>query len=379
MNNEDFVHVNIILQNQELLLPGEIPVFAATTNYSLDTPLIKKCDDYYLIVDSFNCSLSNIPVFIPDIQPNIPPYNNTNVDKTMYSFTMEYNGIVSDQIFVDFISQNPNKYVFPPNPAQDRTTTYYYVYTYTIMCEMFNNALNNAFINLGSKVVLPGLSTAPYFYYDNSSQKFSLVCQKIFYDLVNVVTPIKIFCNYSLFELIYSLPNTYLGDNQGNVPSSGRDFQLYVTDLGNNIISYPGVPNPAGDFIETTQNNSSIYSFFPMKSMYVATSNIPVMTSLVPRKPIEFYKNPNVVSKQQNILDIDPVIIGNLVKNRNYIQFRSVIYSPITLSSSTPLNSLNVSLYWRDRFGNSYIVYLNNNQPSNIRLLFIKRDKFMIK
>ena len=374
--DKDFINVSLVLQNQELFAPTEIPVFPAETDYSLNEAIVNKPSDFYLIVQAFSCSLANVPVFIPDIQPDLSPYFNTDINKTLYSFTMEYNGIFGDQTYMDYISQNPNKYVRPisaTHPLQDRTTTYYNIYTYTTIAEMLTNTLAAAFADLASKIILP-TTDVPYIYFDQSTQKFVLIANKAYF-ASTLAVPIKIYCNYFLFELIYSFPNSYLGDDAGNV-TPGQDFIFYIADQGNNVVSYPGIPDPAGDYLSITQNNSSIYSFFPLKSVFIVTNSIPVNSEIAQTKPLEFIKNPNNVNKLKVLLDISPVIIGNLIKNRNYIQYRPTIDYPIELISDDPLIKINYAVYWRDRFGNPYLLYLNNNQPSNLTLQFIKKSVY---
>lgn len=373
INNRDNVYVNLILQNEDPLRPSINPVFAATKEYNLDIPIIDHASEYYLQVESMTCSLTNIPVFIPDIQPNLPPYFNTDINKTIYSFTMSYNGQYSDETFVTFIPQGINVHVAPLMPFQDRTSSYYQIFTYTIIVTMLNNALEDCLTNLASKITLPVGSTAPYFYYDEPESKFCLVAQKDYYDIL-LALPIEIYCNYQLYEIINSIPFSYLPNQEGISPAPGVTFQLIVSDLKNNLIKYPNLLDPTGDYYVMKQNESSIASISPLKSLYVSTNNIPVGPQISPLKPTEENKAPNKVNKAKIILDIEPLILGNLVTGRNYIQYRALTNEYIDLLSDNPIQQLDVSFYWRDRFGNSYQVYLNYNQPANIRFLFINKN-----
>lgn len=371
INNRNNIYVNLILQNEELYRPDEVPVFIAEKDYNLDMPIVEKASDYYLRIDSMTCSLTNIPIFIPDILPNIAPWFNTDVNKTIYSFTMEYNGTYSDQTYVNFISQSPNGFVKPLSPFQDRQTNYYDVFTYTLIIEMFNQALVDCFTNLTGKIALP-TTDIPYFYFDNSLYIFCLVANKNFYDS-SLLLPINIYCNYQLYEIINSMPFTYLANADGILPAQGVAFQLFIGDQGNNSISYPNIIDPAGDYYVMKQNNSSIASFFPLKSMYISTNNIPIGPQISPLKPNEENRNPNKVNKVKILLDLEPIIISTLLAGRNYIQYRPQIEEYIDLLSDNPINSLDASFYWRDRFGYPHIVYLNYNQPANIRISFINK------
>lgn len=372
INNRNNIYVNLILQNEDPLQPTINPVFPATKDYNLDESIVLKASDYYLQVESMTCSLTNVPVFIPDIQPNIAPWFNTDINKTIYSFTMSYGGIFSDQTFVTFIPQGQNVYVAPLNPFQDRTTTYYQIFTYTVIVEMLNFALIECFNNLSSKITLPPGSIPPFFYFDEVQNKFCLVAQKIPYDN-NLPSPIDIYCNYQLYEIINSIPFIYIPNQDGVSPVPGVTFKLIVEDQENNSIAFPNIVDPAGDYYVMKQNSSSIASLFPLKSLYISTNNIPIAPQISPLKPTEESRAPNRVNKSKILLDIEPVILGDLIAGRNYIQYRAQTNQYIDLLSDNQIDSLDVSIFWRDRFGNPYQIYLNYNQPANIRLIFINK------
>lgn len=370
-SKKDDVYVNFIIQSEQLFTPSEVPVFEARKEYSLDTPILEKSSDYYLIVSSLSCPLLNVPVFIPDIQPNLSPWNNTDINKTIYSFTMEYNATFSDETYLTFIPQNINQTPFQLSPFQDRYSGYYDIYNYDIIADMINNTLKTCFANLAAKIALP-TTDIPYFIWNDQQFKFSLVANKNYYDYF-LPTPIKIYCNYQMFEIFATIPFAYLGGS--SVPViQGRNFLLYISNSGDNSISYPGQIDPAGDYYIMTQNISSVVSFYPMKSLFIRTNSIPVSPQISPLKPSTENANPNYVNKSKIILDIEPIIIGDLVKGRINVQYRDQTNECIDLVSDNPLTDIDLSIYWRDRFGLPHIVFLNYNQPANIKLHFIKKD-----
>lgn len=373
---KDRVYVNMILQNNSIFSPTEIPVFPAQFSYELNDAIVDNGGEYYVAVESFTVSTSNIPLFIPDIQPNLPPYNNTDINKTVYSITLEYNGVTSGQIYVDFISQGPNVYVKPLSPFMDRYSTYYYVYTYTILCEMLNNALQNAWNALNGLIPLP-TTDVPFFTYDVETSLFSLTANKNFYD-VESLNPINIYCNYYLFELIYSFPNIYLPSS--SLAGNGIDFQFYITNQYNNTTTPSFLPNPSpapGDYYVITQNISTTPAISPMKSLFIATQMIPVVPQISPLPPVIQSQNPGIVNKLKVLEDIEPLQNSELNRNRNFIQYKTAKYSLIELNTTGPIQHLDISINWRDRFGLVYPVYLNNIQPANVRIVFIKKSSLI--
>ena len=375
-NEKDRVYLNVILQNESLFSPTEIPVFAAEVNYQLNDPIIDNCEDYYLAAESYTIPISNVPVWIPDIKPYAPPYFNTNINETLYSFTMTYNGISSGETFIQFISQNPNKFVQPLGPSQifqDRNTTYYDVYTYTQFVYILNQGLIQTFNNLNANIPLP-TTDIPYFIYDEENIIFCLIANKNFYNTFGP-NPITIYCNYYLFEYIYSLPNNYLPTN--NPSGNGQDFLLYVIDQGNNTINPSNKPSNfplPGDYFIMKQNIPTIAALSPMKSLFISSLMIPVNPQISPLKPTQEKVNPGIVNKLKLVADIEPLLFSKIVANRSFIEYRSAKYSLIDLCSAGPLYNVDFSIYWRDRFGNPHLLYLNNTQPANITVVFIKKD-----
>jgi len=365
---QDNIYLNLIIQAEQAYTPNEVPVFKAQKEYQLDDVIINRASDYYVTVESMTCPTTNIPVWMPDIQPKTAPWGfNTDINKTIYSFTMEYNGIYSDETFLNFISQNPNSLPLPLSPFQDRYSVYYEIYTYTSIVEMLNNTLLYAFYNLSGKIALP-TSDIPYFYFDGQSFRFSLVSNKNFFDS-SIVSPINIYCNYQMYEIINSLPFTYY---TGSVP--GRIFKLYISNFFNNVISSPYIFDPTGDYYVTSQNISYISQLSPMKSLFVLTNSVPINSQISPLKPSQETLTPNKVNRSKILLDIEPVVLGELIPGRNFIQYRDSNNEYLSLVSENPISLIDISVYWRDRFGLPHIVYLNYNQPFNIRLRFSKKS-----
>jgi hypothetical protein len=375
---KDRIYVNMILQNQSLFSPTELPVFNAEFDNELTIPIVENASEYYVAVESLTISTANIPVWRPVIQPNLAPYNNTNSNKTIYSFSMKYNGITSDQTFVLFESQQPNAYYRPlsaTNLTQDRDSLYYWIFTYSAFVEMLNQCLIATFANLSGKIVLP-TTDVPYITYDPSTRLFSLVANKNYYGQ-EVLLPIEIYCNYYLYELIYSLPQVFLIGNSDTLPGTGLDVQLLVYNQHNNVISPSDLAaTDPGDYYEMKQNYSTISVLSPMKSMVIATQNIPVEPEIAPLTPLDQNRNPGTVTKLKVLEDFEPLPFSQLVANRNYVQYRSSKYSLIDLNTIGPIQHLDLAVYWRDVFGHLYLVELNNNQPGNVRIVFIKKSSY---
>ena len=137
-SSPDQIYYDITVSNFQSTVTKP-PVFFF--NEQRNNPFIMNPEDYYLSILRFTLETGSLPVFIPSIQPN-----QADVNKTIYSFTMEYTyppvGVAgstvytSAQTFVDWIPQDFAAQVpLPPsaniNRIQNNSTGYYNCYSYS--------------------------------------------------------------------------------------------------------------------------------------------------------------------------------------------------------------------------------------------------------
>ena len=104
-------------------------------NETRNIPFLMNPQDYYMSIIRFTLDTQTLPLFIPVIQTN-PAINPTgDLNQTIYSFQFSYNGIYSEQVYLEWSPQNT--YLQAPPflnvqglIGQDNSTGYYYCYTF---------------------------------------------------------------------------------------------------------------------------------------------------------------------------------------------------------------------------------------------------------
>lgn len=113
----------------------------------LSQPILYSPQNYYLAMVRFQVSGINIPIFIA----RILPFPNTDLNKTVYSVSVGYNGVFSTQQFLEYFPSDftatPSLPLTASHPVVDYTS-YYYVYDYQDLLIWANNALAAALASI---------------------------------------------------------------------------------------------------------------------------------------------------------------------------------------------------------------------------------------
>lgn len=351
------------------------PLFDAKFQQNLDEVFITNPSEYYISVVRFSIPCQNIPIFVPEIQS----YPNTNLNNTVYSLSLEYNGFTSGETFIQFISGNPNSYVSPistNSPNADTSSIYYWVYNFQAFIDMVNAAFQTAFMALNvSSGGLPLGAVAPYFEFDPSTQLISLVAQRLFYDQT-LLNPINIFMNYKLFVYFDGIEINYLGTGANMYLPNGKDVQLIVKDLKNNWYN-PSFVAPATPplYYKMTQNFPNLVTWNVFKSLQITSNMIPIREEYAPSlKDISGGSN---TESQVFLKDFEPVL-NNGGDSRGILYFvLDGPYQLINLVSTTPLTKLDITMYWVDRFGRKFLLQCPYNQVISVKVVFIKKSSYI--
>lgn len=359
-----YLTVTIAPNERTLAFPMQ---FSSNISY----PLIQNLSNYVISVDSASIPSDNLPLWIPIIQP----FPNVDNNLTPYTFTLSYNGVTSDIIFMRYVSQNPSKPFIPLSANQiyaDYSSTYFYTYTAEFFINMLNNTLTAAFNNLAGKVALPPGAVAPFLAYDPTTDKFSMNAQRDYYDIYNTVLPITVYANYEMFTLINTTEFIFYGVN--NIPTSQTDFQFFITNQRNNIFVpsdiYPAPYTNDDYYISMTQALSSISNLSPVKSIVITSSSLPIKSDYIPRK---VGTNSSLIGEEIILSEFEPILrfpqenVGNnIIYRPQYRRYKNML-------SQLALQRVDISIYWRDFFGTLHIVYCNYNKLASVRLAFQKK------
>lgn len=356
--------------------PDESGFSPAVFQQQLSQPIVHDPQDYFLAIVRFSIPGETIPIFIPDIQS----YPNTDLLKTIYSFTLEYNGGYSPEVFVEFISQFPSAQQSLPltssHPFADKTQ-YYYIYNYQPFLAMCNIALSVAFSLLPTTPSGLDPPVAPYFIYDPNTLRISLIAQQAYYDLSDSsITPIKIYYNTPLYRFFDGLANIGIGVNTVN----GRDIQLNVINNNNTNWYYPSGPSPSPPttltLLRMEQEYNTLSNWNSLKTIQLVSNLLPINREYIPPYTV---LNAGVVNAQGILADFVPLIsLGP--EARNSIEF--VANGPwrlIDMFGRKSISQVDITVYWVDEEGNRFVLDIPYGRVITVKIVFIKKDILSIK
>jgi hypothetical protein len=263
----------------------------------------------------------------------------------------------------------------PPIEFQDIESAYYFVYTYQQWIAMVNNALSLAFIGLNALVVagsdtLP-TPNPPFMEFDPQAQLCILDCDEAGY-ANTLVDPISIYSNAPCYTLFGSFQAIYLG--YSNI-INGKNFQYVVKNINNtNLLNLPTY-----NAIQMYQEGSTTALWNPVQSLVFTTALLPVIPEMI-SVPKVFNADSNLFNTGNNS-NIQPMMTDFIVNYSPSNTYRpNVVYTPsgeyrlIDLYGQTPLNSIEMSVFWKDNFGGMHPFYLNSGCSASIKLLFRRKD-----
>ena len=357
---DGIVYVNLALSNT-----GTVDINAVVREVR-STEIIHNTADYFLAVARFSIPLYSVPLI------NFGNYI-TSGNTTSMSFTLYYDGTFSPQTFVDYIAPYSQSVAAPYQSPS-------FCYDYTEVLHMFNIALSTAFTNLPSK---PVGALAPYFIFDNPTQRISLIVQDLY--LYSNSIPIIIGFNYTLdpffigFTYVYQtlLTNSLTATN-------GMDFFFIIRNQYNNLYIPPSNSPYSGYtgscyFLE--QPFTEVTYWNALQSIFLLSNTIPSVPESSPLNALDINQYPAVNDNTKIILQD---FIPDLSTPGSYSNI--AIYTPgfsefrlVNLTNSTPLKSIDIIINWVDTFGNIFPIILSQGQGIFIKLAFIPKKFYLYR
>lgn len=402
---DNHVYYNITISNNtntngiKTLSPlPTISLFTETRN----TPLLKSGSNYELSIVRFTVPATSVPLSVIQIQP----YPNTDINKTIYSITLQYGASIVQE-FLEWVPNNNSPLpsaLSSSSPFQQDNTPYYYMYELQEFVNMLNIAFYNAFHSLAST---PVGAIPPFVIYDPNSGLFSFVVDKTYIttDNLGTTTGIKVYMNSYLENYYYNLDTYFEGYNSAN----GEDYQLLFENKGNNIQDQTGVPivsnplyyplgNPALPINPSTiyyiplvlvinkQPYSTVWKFCDEMQSIVFTSNIvPLAHEFT--SPQIILASPYIKQQASSSNSFLPIItdfsvasaVENLGTNRQQYVFTapSQGYRYIDIKSNLQINQFDMNVYYLDRNNQVSPLYLNYNETITVKLQFVRKDRIV--
>lgn len=397
------IYYDLEVANQALndtgLPPSRLSFTQVRSSSILDNP-----NDYFMSIVRFSLDTAGaLPAMIPQIdlqQSNDPSSNFFTPDfpnKTVYEVTLSYtdpsgNNTTSTKpvIYIPHIKAGLSYSGFsapttPPLTINDATTNYYWVQDLHQFIQMVNKALADAWSVIVTARGLTGDNAiAPYLVWDAELNIATLYAQVALfnqgafwnpYSTPASPAPANLWFNAPLRVLFSSFEFTF----QEYAPP--ESFLLRIYDRGDNVVAkgsaVGGVTNPRFDAFRMVQSYSTGPIMCPIESLIFTTSLLPVLPSLL-GVPALFVGNSGVSNQDNNnIINTVTDLVVNLTTGSEYLP--NVIYEPtaeyrlLDLQSNAPLTSIQISVVWKDIFGQVHDFYIQNGCQASLKVMFRKK------
>lgn len=369
-DNPDRKYYNVSISNNE----KSSTYTYASYKENLNQELISNPSDYYLSVLRFQIPTADIPILIPEIEP----WPNTDVNRTVYNITLEYKSGPTTYTATSAVIYAPNvppSYsiarpitIQDPNPMKD-PSDYYFIYNYRSFINMVNDTFVTAFNDLSSQVSLPPGASPPFITYNANNYLMTLHATSQYLTPTYSTPPppqsgqINIYMNYKLFTFFDGIEfifNDYL---------SPKGIQIIVKD-------YNGTNFNGTHYLMAQQYPSlSVWNVF--KSIQIVSFFLPCEQEIIPVPNFSGINNgSNTYNTTSVVKDFVP-FYENGPEFRTFINFRfNGSYELIDLKSNSPIHTVDINVYWIDRYGNKYLLSIPYNQVLTIKFCFIKKSTF---
>jgi len=355
-------------------LPPPNLVFTETRT----NPIVNNASDYYVSVVRFGVETPTLPLMIPQAV-----LGQSDPNKLIYTvnLTFEYLGVVYEsQTNVSFIPQNVNDPIpAPPITQQDLTSEYYYIFSFQHFVLMVNNALQTAFTSLDAAVVGAGgtlpSAIAPYIEYNPTSGDYTLNGDVLGYDSdQNNQTSIYIFMNAPMYTLFSSFESKNYGYT--NI-TGGKNFQLVLRNINNGSNVYtPSPPSPS--FYQSYGEYPTAPLWVPIESLVFQASLLPIVPEqqtrpLIFNSDVLFGTGGNNSAIGSTLTDLQ-VYLTTGTEYKPLLQYApSAEYRLIDLIGENPVNSIQISCFWKDKYGNLNPFKLGSGCGASMKILFRKK------
>jgi hypothetical protein len=273
------------------------------------------------------------------------------------------------------------------------------VHSYDHFIDLINTALTTAYVNAGLFEILPNY-IVPYFYLDAYTNLINLIVPRSFMlDVLPAIDIPRIFINDPLATYLDSFNLFQNIDNTNKVNIQGNDWYFQMAEYLDQPQTYyypPGVVVPAPTspdgvggptgpveypyYFRFKQDYSVLEYWSSLRKIVIATNMIPVNNEYLPATN----NNANINVDQSGVnvsypilTDFTPTIESSAGSSRSIAYYiPSAQYRLVDLISDTPLQNIDIRLYWEDRDGNFYPLQVSVFQQSSIKLAFVRKSLY---
>ena len=345
-------------------------------------------DQYFLTVVRFTIETPSFPVFVP-----LPIVGQSDVNKLVYNVTLLYNNIPYKKNVIWIPQDNTVNIptgivtkgdVSPSNP-------YYYCYSYQHFVDCINNAFKAIIVDIKNDT--GDDFNPPYLQYDALTNLFTIGADVADYRTASdgsLLGQIGIYFNAELYNLFASLPYIYTAGNV-NVLSGDNlqmDYQILLT-TGTNVATaspQPYITNVRKNILTgvndviSVQEYQTLSLWCPIKSLIFKTNLLCTVPEIMATPAVYEDGNTNINGGKQNadILNIMVDYVPQLDKGTEYKPY--IFYQPngeyklTELYGKVAVDAIDISVFWKDCFGNLIPFTLSASSSATIKILFRKKS-----
>jgi hypothetical protein len=376
--NPEKLYYDVIMSNISNQNVTPIP---AEYSEARNQAYLQNPSDYWLSILKLTADTQSLPVWRCQIKANQPDPN-----LSVYSITLTFGG-QAFQAFLQYESQNQGIPV-PPSPLanggiQNNINSYYDVYNYQYVPYLFNKTFEEAFAGLSALVgALPTIH-APVMTYDTTNKIALIYADSTAYN-GDQAGSIGIYFNSATANLFSSFPLFI----KNLTSATGQNFELQTTLFADtNQAPYPPSAPVADQYLAWTiyQETPTYQQWNPITAIVLTSTSLPVIpnntSGVLTINDILNTTTTVPVNNNSNTLAI-PILTDysteGLYKNFLYYVPTSE-YRRLQLYGSTPLTSIDLQVYWRDRLGALNPFLLTSNTTVTVKMLFEKKSSITNK
>lgn len=187
---------------------------------------------------------------------------------------------------------------------------------------------------------------------------------------------VAIYFNSPLYSLFSSFPAV----NYGYVAPLGRNYRLSIGDFtGSNQIFLPSIVTTGGKQYICTQvfqEYSTIANWTPVSSVVFVSNTLPIVSNQL-SVPLLFDEQRVITGLNGNnanfALLITDIETNELCYKPNLIYNPSAQYRFISMTGQNPITNIDVSVFWKSKFGVLNPLLLTSGASCTLKFLFSKR------
>jgi len=373
-------YYNILIKNNNVATGISAPAIPITFQETRSNPYINPANDYYMSVIAFEVDTQAVPVFICDAVPG-----SNDRTATPYAVTIQSgSSTLPNPTTVIWVPEDSTT-VLPPLPVPDNYDNYEYYFSYTFnhFLILVNTAIATAYTTAG------GLNKPPFLQLVNG--QVSLVASLSEFQSASVAPviptpPFTLYFNTILFNLFSSLNAKIV--SIVNKPAANYQMFFYAyPDLSNvkpvqtDLSTVP--PSVSYDAIYNNCEYSPFPFWNPVDTIVFQTQQLTIVPELI-AKPVAYGPNnrENIGTNAESYYVLTdfatPLVSGTEYKpGISYVpqaEFRLA-----ELYGEGALNSININVSWKDKFGLLHPLLLEVGGTAYIKIMFRKKTYYSTK